>query len=239
MKRALFMSWLLVLVLACPAHAGFLDDLIKGLGLKEKAGVGDDQVVAGLKEALSIGTANAVTATSRLDGYFGNAAIKILMPEKIRKVADVLGKMGFRKEVDDFVLSMNRAAEKAAPQARVFFVDAVKQMTFEDARAILSGGDTAATDYFKAKTLPRIREAFQPVVASSMNEVGVTRSYKEMMGRYTALPFVRAESVDLDRYVTDKALDGLFLVLGQEEMKIRRDPAARVTDLLKTVFGSK
>lgn len=239
MRRAGWMALFLVLSAACPASAGFLDDLARGLGLLGKPEIGDDRIVAGLKEALSIGTANAVGATSAVDGYFANAAIKILIPEKMRKVSDVLGKMGFRKEVDDFELSMNRAAEKAAPRAREFFVDAVKQMTFEDARGILKGGDTAATDYFRSKTHARIRDAFAPIVAASMNEVGVTRSYKELMGRYTALPFVRAESMDLDRYVTDKALDGLFYVLGQEEIRIRKDPAARVTDLLKQVFGAK
>lgn len=239
MRRAWWASLFLVLFLVRPAGAGFLDDLAKGLGLLGKAEVGNDQVVAGLKEALSIGTANAVDATSRVDGYFANAAIRILVPEKMRKAADVLGKMGFRKEVDDFELSMNRAAEKAAPRAREFFVDALRQMTFEDARGILKGGDTAATDYFKSKTVAKIRDAFAPIVSSSMDEVGVTRSYKELMGRYTALPFVHAESMDLDRYVTEKALDGLFHVLGQEETKIRKDPAARVTDLLKQVFGAK
>ncbi|MGE5284298.1 MAG: DUF4197 domain-containing protein, partial [Actinomycetota bacterium] len=178
-------------------------------------------------------------ATSKTDGYFGNQAIKILMPERIQKVANILGKVGYQKEVDDFVLSMNRAAEKAAPQAKAIFIDAIRQMTVEDARRILDGGDTAATEYFKARTSGKLYDAFQPIVSSSMNEVGTTRSYKEMMGKYTALPFTSAESLDLDRYVTNKSLDGLFYLVGQEEIKIRKDPAARVTDLLKTVFGGK
>jgi hypothetical protein len=134
---------------------------------------------------------------------------------------------------------MNRAAEKAAPQAKSIFVGAIKEMTFEDAKKILNGGDTAATDFFKAKTSANLYESFKPIVSSSMDEVGATRSYKEMMGRYTALPFTKAESVDLDHHVTNKALDGLFFMVGQEEKKIRTDPAARVTDLLKTVFGGK
>jgi hypothetical protein len=134
---------------------------------------------------------------------------------------------------------MNRAAEKAAPQAKSIFIDAIHRMTVEDARKILDGGDTAATEYFKAKTSGKLYEAFQPIVSSSMNEVGTTRSYKEMMGKYKALPFASAESLDLDRYVTNKGLDGLFYLVGQEEIKIRTDPAARVTDLLKTVFGGK
>lgn len=229
----------LMMVLVLPANAGLMDDLIKGAGLGEKSGPGDSQIIAGLKEALSIGTGNAVTSTSKTNGYFGNQAIKILMPEKIRKVASVLGKVGYQEEVDDFVLSMNRAAEKAAPRAKAIFIESIRQMTIEDARKILDGGDTAATEYFKAKTSGKLYEAFQPIVSSSMNEVGTTRSYKEMMGTYTALPFTSAESLDLDRYVTNKALDGLFYLVGQEEIKIRKDPAARVTDLLKSVFGGK
>ena len=239
MKRSMYLLISLMMVLVRPANAGLMDDLIKGAGLGEKSGPGDDQITAGLKEALSIGTGNAVTATSKTNGYFGNQAIKILMPEKIQKVAGVLGKVGYQEEVDDFVLSMNRAAEKAAPRAKAIFIESIRQMTIEDARKILGGGDTAATEYFKAKTSGKLYEAFQPIVSSSMNEVGTTRSYKEMMGKYTALPFTSAESMDLDRYVTNKALDGLFYLVGQEEIKIRKDPAARVTDLLKSVFGGK
>jgi hypothetical protein len=239
MKRLLYLLAFLMVGLIHPADAGLMEDLVKGAGLGQQSGPGNDRITAGLKEALSIGTGNAVTATSKTDGYFGNQAIKILMPEKIRKVGDVLGKMGYQKEVDDFVLSMNRAAEKAAPQAKAIFIDAIHQMTVEDARKILDGGDTAATEYFKAKTSGKLYEAFQPIVSSSMNEVGTTRSYKEMMGKYTTLPFTSAESLDLDRYVTNKSLDGLFYLVGQEEIKIRKDPAARVTDLLKTVFGGK
>jgi len=239
MKRSMHLLAFLMMILVPPAYAGFMDDLIQGVGMGQKSGPGNDQIIAGLKEALSIGTGDAVTATSKIDGYFGNQAIKILMPEKIRKVADVLGKVGYQKEVDDFVLSMNRAAEKAAPQAKAIFIDAIHQMTVEDARKILDGGDTAATEYFKAKTSGKLYGAFQPIVSSSMNDVGTTRSYKEMMGKYTALPFASAESLDLDRYVTNKSLDGLFYLVGQEETKIRKDPAARVTDLLKAVFGGK
>jgi len=239
MKRSLYLLPLLMIVLVQPAHAGIMDDLFKGAGLGQKSGPGDDQIASGLKEALSIGTGHAVTATSKTNGYFGNRSIKILMPDKIRKVADILGKAGYQKEVDDFVLSMNRAAEKAAPQAKAIFIDAIRQMTIEDARKILDGGDTAATEYFKSKTSGKLYGAFQPIVSSSMNEVGATRSYKEMMGKYTALPFAGAESLDLDRYVTDKALAGLFFMVGQEEIKIRKDPAARVTDLLKTVFDRR
>ena len=215
--------------------------MMKNIGIgtqsEEASDPGTGTIVSALKEALSIGTENAVRAVSKPDGFFGNQAIKILMPEKIQKVADVLKKVGYEKQVDEFILSMNLAAEKAAPKAASYFVDSIKQMTFEDAKKILNGSDTAATEYFRAKTYDRLYDEFQPIISSNMNNVGATRAYKEMMGKYESLPFVPKESLDLDRYVTRKSLDGLFYMVGQEEKKIRADPAARVTDLLKSVFG--
>jgi RNA binding exosome subunit len=236
--RRMFFQVVMLIIFTGTSLAISLDDVVKGLGSATKAGSTDNATtVSGLKEALSIGTENAVKNVSQLDGYFGNKIIKILMPEKIQKVADVLKMAGYQQQVDDFILSMNRAAEKAAPQATSYFVDAIKGMTFEDATKILHGGDTSATEFFKGKTQDKLYAAFKPIVSSSMNEVGVTRSYKEMMGQYEALPFMSKESLDLDHYVTNKSLDGLFYMIGQEEKKIRTDPAARVTDLLKTVFG--
>jgi len=239
-KRIVSLTVLFFTLVTVPAYAGLFDDIKKGIeDIAPQSGPDESQVAGGLKEALTIGTGNAVSLVSVTNGYFGNQAIKILMPDRIRKVADVLGKVGYQAQVDEFVLSMNRAAEKAAPQAKSIFVDAIKEMTIEDAKQILNGGDTAATDFFKEKTSDRLYEAFKPIVSSSVDEVGATRKYKEMMEEYTALPFMKAESFDLDRYVTNKALDGLFFMVGQEETKIRTNPAARVTDLLKTVFGGK
>lgn len=237
MKRLIILFFCIFAFSAAVAQAGFFDNILKGLGGTASQGPDDSTVVSGLKEALSVGTKNAVSSVSQTDGYFSNEMIKILMPENIQKVADVLGKIGYQKEVDEFVMSMNRAAEKAAPQATAFFVDAIKQMNFDDARKILNGGDTAATDFFKTKTSKKIYEAFKPIISTSMNDVGVTRSYKQMMGRYESLPFMDKQSLDLDHYVTNKSLDGLFYMVGQEEKKIRTNPAARVTDLLKIVFG--
>jgi hypothetical protein len=242
MRKTLVLTIIIFLYSATLLQAGMLDDVMKRVGgssagSPSKEGPDEKTTASGLKEALSIGTEKAVSSVSRTDGYFGNQAIKILMPEKIQKVADVLKKVGYQKEVDSFVLSMNRAAEKAAPKALSFFVDAIKEMTFEDARKILAGGNTAATDFFRQKTHDKLYDAFKPVISSSMNEVGATRSYKEMMGKYDSIPFMDKQSMDLDRYVTNKALDGLFYMVGQEEIKIRTDPAARGTDLLKTVFG--
>ena len=231
----------LLLLFSWQASAGLLDDVMKAAeqpSQKASQKAPDDKTtVSGLKEALNIGTKNAVKEVSRVDGYFGNEAIKILLPEKIRKAGDVLSTVGYKKEVDDFVLSMNRAAEKAAPKAVPIFVDAIKHMTFDDAQKILRGGNTAATDFFKEKTRTRLFDEFKPVVTGSMDKVGVAQSYKKMTAGYDNIPFVKKEDVDLDNYVTNKSLDGLFHMVGQEEQKIRTDPAAQVTDLLKKVFG--
>ncbi len=201
-----------------------------------QSGPGESELAAGLKEALTVGTRAAVQLVSRIDGYFANQTIKILMPEQIRGAAETLGKIGFQKQVDEFVLSMNRAAEAAAPAALDIFVDAVKAMTFEDARNILNGEDTAATQYFKSKTSQKIYTAFRPIVSASMEKVGVTQAFKQIMDKYASLPFVEEPSVDLDHYVADRALNGLFYMVGEEEKRIRTDPAARVTELLKKVF---
>ncbi len=203
----------------------------------QSGGLSESRIIAGLKEALEIGTGNAVNLTGRVDGYFANAAIKILLPKQFDKFARGLRAVGQGRMVDEFELSMNRAAEKAAPQARRIFVDALKQMTFDDARRILTGGDTAATTYFREKTSDRIATAFRPIVEKSMDEVGATRQYKELIGRFQNLPFARTQSLDIDEYVVGKALDGLFYMVGEEEKKIRKNPAARVTGILQEVFG--
>lgn len=195
------------------------------------------KVVAGLKEALSIGTGNAVVDVSKTGGYFKNQAIKILLPQEIQNTGQMLRQFGFGGVVDDFEQSMNSAAEQAAPKAKAIFINAITQMTFDDARRILNGPDTAATDYLRTKTSASISRQFRPIVTDSMNRVGVTRYYKQMVTPLKMLPIDSPVPVDLDGYVTEKALDGLFAMVAEEEKKIRLDPAARVTDLLKDVFG--
>ena len=234
----IIMGFLALVVLASSGEAGFWDKAKQIITPASQESLDENTIIAGLKEALSQGTDNAVSSVATLNGYFGNEAIKILVPEKIRTVADTLKKFGFQKQVDDFVRSMNRAAENAAPQAKSYFVEALKEMTFEDAQKILKGNDTAATDYFREKMHDKLYAAFEPSVSASMNEVGATRAYKNMMDKYTTIPFAKAESLDLDHYVTEESLDGLFYMVGQEEKKIRTDPVARTTDILKKVFGS-
>jgi hypothetical protein len=224
------------LLSALPVSAQ-LDKILKSLGGGEKTGLSDVKIGSGLKEALKVGTENAVNLTGKKDGYFLNQAIKILMPEKLKTFEKGLRTVGYGSKVDEFVLSMNRAAEKAAPFAKQIFWDAIGEMTFDDTRKILSGNDTAATEYFKGKTSNKLTDVFKPIVSNSMNEVGATRQYKELVGRYETIPFVKKESFDLDQYVVTKALGGLFYTVGEEEKKIRKNPAARTTDLLKEVFG--
>jgi hypothetical protein len=226
----------LVILAAIPAQAQ-LGDILKKVGIEKETELTDQKIASGLKEALRVGTDNTVKSTGREDGYFGNQAIKILMPDSLRPLEKGLRAVGYGDDVEEFVLSMNRAAERAAPEAKDIFWDAILEMSFDDARRIFSGHETAATEYFQDKTSDRLIEAFRPIVADAMNEVGVTRQYKELVGRAERIPFLRFESLDIDDYVVGKALDGLFHVLGEEERKIRREPAARVTQLLKEVFG--
>lgn len=201
-----------------------------------QSGLSDLQLGSGLQEALRVGTQNAVQLTGRLDGYFRNQAIKILMPKQLQLLEQGLRAVGLGSQVDEFVLSMNRAAERAAPRAGQIFLDAISTMTFDDVRQIMTGDDTAATQYFKTKTSDKLVVAFRPVVDQAMHEVGVTRQYNELVGQYQSIPLVQSLGFDLNSYVVTRALDGLFRVLGDAERKIRTNPAARVTDLLRQVF---
>lgn len=231
-----------ILFLALSVNSAWaqFDSLLKGLGgvMGSSTGLTDVKIGSGLQEALKIGTGNAVAQTGTLDGFLANQAIKILMPKSLQTIEKPLRLIGYGPQIDEFVVGMNRAAEKAVPFAKEIFWDAIGQMTFDDARKILNGSDTAATEYFKAKTSKKLHAAFRPSVESVMNEVGVNRQYNELVGKYQNVPFAKSITFDVNQYVTEKATDGLFYVVGQEEKKIRTNPAARVTDLLKDVFGS-
>jgi hypothetical protein len=226
----------LILLLPMPSFPQ-TGEISRRLGLGNSSGLSDAKVTSGLKEALKVGTANAVKLTGRPDGYFANEVIKILMPNSLRPVEKGLRAIGYGPKVDSFVLSMNRAAEAAAPAAKNIFVDAIVSMTFDDARKILSGGDTAATDYFKNKTSVQLAATFRPVVEKTMSENSVTQQYNFLLGQARSIPFLKSSSLDITQYVVSKAMDGLFYTLGQEEKKIRNDPVARTTSLLKQVFG--
>ncbi len=240
MKKISALVFCLFLIPAA-GQAGIFEDLMGGLKNTPVMGGAPDleTTISGLKQALSVGTENAVAFLSRNNGYFKNEAVKILMPEKIQNVADTMKKFGFQQQVESFEMSMNRAAEKAAPKAKEYFLEAIQEMTFDDAKGILNGGDTSATEYLKSKTSGKIYEAFKPMVENSLDQVGGTAAYNNMMQTFTSLPFMSAQSLDLNHYVTNEAMNGLFLMVGKEEKKIRTNPAARVTDLLKKVFGNQ
>lgn len=224
-------------LLTCTAAHAQLEQLEKNLGLGSASKLSDSKVASGLKEALKVGAENSVKLTGKTDGYFKNEAIKILMPSNLRPLEHGLRAVGLGPKIDSFVLSMNRSAEAAAPAARKIFTDAILEMTFDDARRILSGGDTAATDYFKAKTTNRLTTAFRPFVEKTMNENGVMKQYKGLTEQYESIPFAKNQTFDVNKYVVEKALDGLFYELADQERQIRKNPAARTTSLLKEVFG--
>src|ERR1700732_4424712 len=208
---------------------------IPGLGGRSNnaAGLDDAKIGSGLKEALSVGTQKAVRLVDQPGGYLDNEAIKILLPQNLRPVEKVLRGLGQGAKIDEFVASMNHAAESAAPEAESIFADAVKEMTIDDARKLLNGGDTLITEYFKSKTSAHLATAFRPHVEAAMNKNGVTQQYQELVGQVPKLPFGNSSSPDIHTYVVNKALDGLFYMLGQQEKEIRTNPAARSTALLK------
>jgi hypothetical protein len=197
----------------------------------------DTKIGAGLKEALKVGIENAIKLTSKTGGFSNNPAIKILLPEKVRAIEPVLKTIGMNKQVDEFVLSMNSAAESATPLAADVFASALSGMSIDDAQKILAGGGNAATTYFKEKTKDKLVSAFRPVVQKTLDSHSISKNYNGLISRYKAIPFAKSlPSLDADQYVVSKTVDGLFYVLGQEEAKIRKDPTARVTSLLKEVF---
>lgn len=234
--RVAILTALVLPSIAMPA-LGQIDEISKRLGLGNQSALSDSKIASGLKEALQVGATNAVALTGKRDGYFGNQAIKILMPKNLRPLERGLRVVGYGPKVDDFILSMNRSAEAAAPAAKKIFIDAILSMSFDDARKILSGGDTAATDYFKGKTTEQLTAAFRPVVEKTMDKNGVTQQYKQLVGQAQTIPFMKTSNLDITNYVVSQSLNGLFYVLGQEERKIRKDPAAQTTSLLKQVFG--
>ena len=245
MKKLCFIIGLILAAfLISGGNAGFtasLSDIVKSARdvLGGSGTLSNDEIIAGLKEALEVGTEKAVALVSKVDGYYRNPDIKIPLPESVQKVEKLLRAVGYGQKVDAFELSMNRAAERAAPEAKSIFQDAISQMSFEDARKILNGRDNEATLYFEDKTSGRLQELFKPIVKDSMGQVGVTRSFQNLNAKVESMPFGKSLSFDLDQYVTDGALQGLFKMLAEQERQIRTQPAARVTDLLQKVFAGQ
>jgi len=247
---------------ALPALAsGQLDDLLKQLkhdrhgNSSAAANLPTSDIAAGLKEALAKGTTSAINSLGRTDGFWGNARVRIPLPGKLEQVGKLARQLGQGAKVDAFELSMNRAAEKAVPQVADIFGDAIRKMSLQDARGILTGGDHAATDFFRRVAGDALTARIKPIVTQATERVGVTKRYKAltsanggsglggMLGSLGGLGGDTAGSkagnpLDLDDYVTAQTLDGLFTMIGEQEQSIRRNPAARTTELLKKVFGS-
>ncbi len=222
-------------------------DTLKSLGMGEKKttaptapGTGTAlpmaDIIAGLKEALTVGSGNVVQQLGQAGGFYKDPQIRIPLPDTLATVKNALDKVGMGSFADDLELKLNRAAEAATPKARDLFVNAISQMTFEDARVILNGSEDAATRYFREKMSPDLAEAMAPVVDDSLSQVGAVRSYDKMMGQYATLPFVPDVKADLTDHVVQKGMDGIFHYMAKEEAAIRADPVKRTTDLLKKVF---
>jgi hypothetical protein len=213
-----------------------LGKVLEKVGGKSGA-LSEGEIVSGLKEALNVGISNGSAEASKVDGFFKNELIKIAVPPEAQKVAETLRKMGLGDQVDKFTLSLNRAAEDAAKKSKPIFVKAITSMTVPDALGILKGQDDAATQYLKKSTNDELFNTFAPVVDSTLNLNKATEYYTEIVTTYNKLPLVKKVNPDLKAYATQKTIDGLYVLLAQEEKKIREDPKARVTDLLKKVFN--
>jgi hypothetical protein len=240
MKRSTFaILTSLVVVTACTTAQlnQTMSEVNKALKTEQPLTTGE--VAEGLKEALINGISNGSDLASQLDGYFKNPKIKIPFPPDVKKVEDKLRQIGLGSEVDKFILTLNRGAEDAAKEAKPIFISAIKQMTIQDAWGILKGTDNAATEYLRRTTSAQLREKFQPVMASSLSKVNATKYYSDIVTRYNKIPFVEKVNPDLNDYATTKAMDGLFMLIADEEKKIRENPLARTTELLKRVFGSQ
>jgi hypothetical protein len=253
MRRHIALAATLSFLCAAPvplAHAGWADVLDKvqsqipattgaAASANSAAGLSDADVGKGLKEALAKGTQKAVASLGQSDGYFTNQAVKILLPESIQKLEAPLRLAGQGKLIDDLVLTMNRAAEKAVPEAASILADSVKAMTLQDAKGILTGPQDAATQFFRKSSGEKINTKMLPIVSKATDSAGVTKAYKRLTANPIAASVAQAYGADLDSYVTGKAVDGLFTMVAKEEAAIRTNPAERTTAILQKVFGNK
>jgi hypothetical protein len=201
-------------------------------------GLTQREALAGLQTALERGARSAVATLGQFDGFLGNPQVRIPLPDALARTERLVRRLGFGAEADELVVAMNRAAEAAMPAARTLLVDAVKKMSAQDARSILTGGDTAATQYFRKTSHAALHDRFLPVVKTATEKVGVAQRYRKLAQPAAAFGLVKADDADLDEYVTLKALDGLYFMLGEEEKKIRKDPVGTGNAILRRVFGA-
>lgn len=229
---------LLLSIIAFSSEAQILKDANKLL----RQGTGkltEKDAADGIREALVNGTGQAVKVVSNVDGYFKNPEIKIPFPEDAKVIESKLRAVGLGNKVDEVILSINRAAEDAAKEATPIFVTAIKSMTVKDAINIVKGEDNAATSYLKQTSSPELNNKFQPIIKTSLDKVQATKYWEDLIKAYNKIPLVTKMNPDLTAYVTGKAIDGLFVMVAKEEYKIRKDPKARTTELLRKVFGGK
>ena len=199
----------------------------------------NDEVIRGLKEALNVGTNNSTSSASKADGFYKNPLIFIPFPPEAEKVKNTVENLGMHKQVLDFEMSINRAAEEASKDAAPVFINAIKNMSIADGFSILKGADNAATNYLHDKTTGELTAKFTPIIKKAIQKVEVTKYWNPIITAYNKVPFVEKQNPDLEKYVTAKALEGLFKLIADEEKKIRKDPVARISDILKKVFGNK
>jgi len=202
-----------------------------------RGGLTEKDAVAGIKESLVKGTGESVALVSKINGFFLNPEIKIPFPENARTIESNLRAIGLGSKVDEVILTINRAAEDAAKSAQPIFVAAITGMNISDALQIVGGKNDAATQYLAKTTTPELKAKFSPIIKSSLEKVDATRIWAELITAYNQIPFITKQNPDLTGYVTDKAINGLFTMIAKEELKIRQDPVARTTELLKKVFG--
>jgi hypothetical protein len=198
----------------------------------------NQDATSGLKAALEKGAGAAVDLLGKTDGFFGNGEVKIPLPDSLKKYEKLMRNFGMGKHADELILTMNRAAEAAVPEAKKLFVDSIKKMSVQDAKGILSGGQTSGTDYFKRTTTDQLRERFMPIVKKATAKVKLAEKYNQYAQKGVQFGLVKKEQANLDDYVTQKALDGLFYMVAEEEKKIRQDPVKAGSDIIKKVFGA-
>jgi hypothetical protein len=229
---------LMIIMVSLISNAQIFNDAMKIVN-QGKGGLSEKDAADGIKEALVKGTGESVNIVSKLDGYFSNPEIKIPFPQNAREIETQIRRIGLGSKIDEITLAINRAAEDAAKSAQPIFVDAIKKMTVQDAIQIVKGPNDAATKYLAKTTTPELTQAFSPIIKASLDKVNATHLWSELIKSYNQIPFVTKQNPNLTEYVTEKAINGLFTMIAKEEQKIRQDPAARTTELLKKVFGGK
>ena len=235
MRKTIIAAISIFTLVSCAEMTSVMEQVNTATGSTTPA-LTNDEVIRGLREALTVGTNNSSSLTSKLDGFYKNPEIFIPFPPEALKVKEKVEQLGMKKQVDEFVMTLNRAAETASAEAAPIFVNAIKEMTIADGFAILRGNDNAATQYLKDKTTAQLKVKFNPIVKNAIQKVEVTKYWNPVINTYNKIPFIEKMNPDLEDYVTTKAMDGLFLMIAKEETKIRKDPMARITDLLKKVF---